>query len=291
MSRRTTLAGVLIGVALFAGTMADRLSARASRTMGGYQVLIADFHVHAFPQTWSTLSPWDTVIEAGRRGMDAIAIVPHDSVWCSKLARWFANVSGGPLVLTGEEITTPGYHLLAVGITETVAADFSAAEAIERVHRQGGVAIAAHPYRNMWPAYGADAFRILDGAEIVRPETPQNEQGAAELRAFSARAPAPLAAIGSSDYHGMGLIGDARTIVFARDRTEAGILEAVRARRTVVYDRQHAYGDPAMIALAATDPALDAGFETLPIPGAGRLLSRITGVLGLIVFVLTRAKS
>jgi predicted metal-dependent phosphoesterase TrpH len=223
--------------------------------------------------------------------VDAIAIVPHDSVWASKLGRWFARKAGGPLVLAGEEITTPGYHLIGVGLTDAVATNLTAAAAIAEVHRQGGVAIAAHPYRNMWPAYDAEALRTLDGAEIVRAETPYDDVAAAELRAFSASAPAPLAAIGSSDYHGMGLIGNARTIVFARERTEAGVVEAVRARRTVAYDRDHAYGDPAMIALASTDPSLNAGLPSLPVPGAGRLLSRITGVLGLLVLVLTRGKS
>ena len=195
MRPRTLLAAGLFGVALLAGTIADTGPARISRTIGGYQVLVADFHVHAFPQTWSTLAPWDTVMEADRRGVDAIAIVPHDRVWASKVGRWFARLMNGPIVLVGEEITTPGYHLIGIGLTDDVATDLAAAGAIKEVHQQGGVAIAAHPYRNMWPAYDAEALGILDGAEIVRPETPHREAAAAELRAFSSSAPAPLAAI------------------------------------------------------------------------------------------------
>ena len=280
------LAGGLITVAVAAGSWADQAPERpAARHVAGYEVLAGDFHVHAFPQTWSTLTPIETVIEAGRQGLDVIAIVPHARVWPSQIARWFASTAGGPIVLTGEEITNPGYHLIGVGITERVATDLPAAQAIDAVHRQGGVAIAAHPYRGMWPAYDDDAMRVLDAAEIVRPETPHWPEGAAQLREFSARA--PLAAIGSSDYHGMGLIGYARTLVFARDRTAAGVLDAIRAHRTVVFDGDRAYGDPELARLAR-ETGLRPSFPVLPVPGPWRWFSRATGALGLLALLLVR---
>jgi len=280
--------GGLIGLAIVAGSWADRAPERpAPRQVGGYEVLAGDFHVHAFPQTWSLLTPFETVIEAGRQGLDVVAIVPHDRVWPSPIARWFSGRIGGPIVLTGEEITTPGYHLLGIGIERRVATDLTAAQAIEDVHRQGGVAIAAHPYRNAWPAYDDDAMRVLDAAEVVRSETPRWPAGAAELREFFARA--PLAAIGSSDYHGMGLIGYARTLVFARERSAAGVIAAIRARQTVVFDGDRAYGDPQLVQLA-NDAGLRTPFPALPVPGPWRLFSRVAGVLGLVAMVLMRPK-
>ena len=65
--------------------------------------------------------------------------------------------------------------------------------------------------------------------------------------------PARLTAIGDTDYHlgpmspYLGEMGLCRTYVFVRERTEKGVLDALREGRTVVYDREHIYGDPAMI--------------------------------------------
>ena len=112
MSARTA-AGVLLLASLAAGTRSDTPRPSVARMMGGYHVLAADFHVHSFPLSWSTLSPADTVVEARYQGLDVIALTPHDLVWVATLGRAFAQATGGsPLVIAGEEITSPGYHLV-----------------------------------------------------------------------------------------------------------------------------------------------------------------------------------
>ena len=132
----------------------------------------------------------------------------------------------------------------------------------------------------------------LDGAEICHPIVFARETAQRDLERFAARA--PIAAIGSSDFHGLGLMGLCRTYVFARDNSEPSILEAVRAHRTVVYGRDgRAYGDPALIRLA-DDGRLR---EAAPSNSRGGLLdwfSRISGVAGLagaIAFGPRRGKS
>lgn len=288
MSAWRLAAGGLAGLAILAGTLADKARERSGpRQVGGYEVLAGDFHVHTFPQTWSTLSPFEAVIEAGRQGLDVMAVVPHDRVWPSPVARWFAARVGGPLVLAGEEITTPGYHMLGIGLERSVATTLTAAEAIAEVHRQGGVAIAAHPYPNMWPAYDDEAMRTLDATEVVRPEVSIDGRAGDELREFFSRR--PLTAMGSSDYHGLGLMGFARTLVFARDRTEAAVLEALRNRQTVVFDGDRAYGDAGLIALARS-AGLATRYPELPVPGAWRVFSRTAGLLGLLGMVLIGRK-
>ncbi|HET7217066.1 MAG TPA: PHP-associated domain-containing protein [Vicinamibacterales bacterium] len=286
MSSRVAIAAAsaLFFAALTAGTVADAPTRHRLPELGGYVVLAVDFHVHSFPGTWSTLSPCDTVVEARQRGLDAIAMTPHNAVWAGRLGRWCASVLGGPIVLPGEEITTPGYHLLAVGIREHVARDPSPAPVIDAIHRQGGLAIAAHPYENTWPAYDAASPLALDGAEIVRPEAQQNAHMAWQLREFASRG--TFAAVGSSDFHGLGPLGYSRTYVFARERSADAVIEAVRARRTVVYDRDRSYGDPALIALAADHGGLPHGVPELPAPGAAAAFSRVAGALALIGVLL-----
>ena len=284
------ISACLLLAALALGTLSDALHERAPVILGGYRVLAADFHVHSFPLSGSNLAPWDIVMEARRQGLDAIALTGHDNVWEGRAGRWFSSRFGGPLVLVGEEIHAPGHHVIAVGIHRTISWRLSAAAAIDEVHAQGGIAIAAHPLAGSWPAFAA-AMGKLDGTEVVQPTALESEENTAQLRQFYERARA--AAIGSSDYHGAGPLGVCRTYVFSRSATEQGILEALRAGRTVVFDRGRIVGDPALIRLAQQDGRL--AEPPTPPPGQGLLaaLSRTCGLLGLsgIVFFGFRASA
>jgi hypothetical protein len=280
MTAARVTVGCLILTAIAAGTISDVPRPHAHLVWRGYHVLAADFHVHSFPLSWATLAPWDTVIAAQRQGLDAIAITGHNHVWVAKVGRWFSRLVNGPAVLVGEEIVSSHYHLLAVGIDTTISWNQTAAGAIDAVHRQGGVAIAAHPLARFWPAYDVEAMRRLDGAEVLHPIAYQSEELGMQLRQFYGRA--RLTAVGDSDYHGLGPIGLCRTYVFALEDTEPGILSALRQGHTVVYDRGHVYGDPALIRLAAGDGILPKLALAAPVRGLLTVYSRIAGILGLI---------
>jgi predicted metal-dependent phosphoesterase TrpH len=280
-ARSLAVAAVVLG-SMAAGTIADAPTPSAAKLVGGYHALAGDFHVHSFPSTWSTLSPIGTVLEARHRGLDVIAMTPHDSTWAATLGAWFARGSVNPIVIAGEEITAPEYHLIGVGLSQTIPHGVPLADAIASVHAQGGVAIMAHPYGMDWLAANAPELRALDGAEVVRPEALVDEEAAARLRDFFARG--TFTAIGSSDFHGLGPIGFARTWVFAREATAQGVLDALRDGRTVVYGRDRVHGDPELIALAA-QAGLPHDPPTSPLTGALAWLSRI-GILAALAAVL-----
>ena len=269
-----TLSGWLLVAAALAGWLDDRVETRAPWTVGPYRVLAADFHVHAFPFSASTLAPWDLAMEARRRGLDAIAVTGHNQTASGLAGQWFSRIAGGPTVIAGEEIHGPRYHMVAVGIGRTVSWRLTAEQAIDEVHRQGGVAIAAHPLASNWKAFEGPAMHKLDGTEVVQPVAFLRRDYTANLRDFYGRTKA--AAIGSSDYHGMGPLGLCRTWVFARDASPAAVLEAIRERRTVVIDRGRAFGDM-NLARAAGDRLWEEP------PGRGRMgwLSGVCGVAGL----------
>src|SRR6185295_4267019 len=94
-------------------------------------------------------------------------------------------------------------------------------------------------------------------------------------------------AIGSSDFHGQGRMGMCRTYVFVREASAAGVIEAIRAHRTVVYgfDGQ-AYGDPALVALAATRDELRERATTDPRAEWPDWINRVAGLAGLLGLVL-----
>ena len=280
------LSAILLALGILAGTIADRPAARRIRMAGDYRILAVDFHTHSSMWSDGALTPWGLVLEAGRAGLDAIAITGHDEVWDGRVGRAFSRLVGGPTVLVGEEVLSePHYHLIAVGIARRVSFRQRAADAIDEVHRQGGVAIAAHPREEYWSGWDADAMARLDGAEICHPLIYAVDETQSEFERFAARG--SVAAIGSSDFHGIGPMGACRTFVFASGDSPSAILEAVRAHRTVVYGRDgRAYGDAALMPLAERAGLREAAIEWQRRGGALDWWSRIAGVIGLAGLVM-----
>ena len=201
-------------------------------------------------------------------------------------------MSGGPIVLLGEEITGRDFHLIAVGIERTVDWDQSAADVIADVHAQGGVAIAAHPERPFWKGFDDRALVLLDGVEAAHPGMHVDPAFGTEIQAFYRRAlerNPGVAAIGSSDFHATPSPGLCRTYVLASEPTASGVIDAVREGRTVAADRDgNLYGDPSLVRLVA------AARDTAPRPGSADLARLFAlgctwvGLLGLVIFGIFR---
>ena len=239
----------LIAVGLVAGSLGDRPRRAEPMSLGGYRVLAADFHMHSSMWSDGAFTPWGLVLEAERQGLDAIAVTGHNEVWDGQLAARFSRAVSGPIVIGGQEVLAEGrFHMIAAGVREVVDFRKSATDVIEDVHRQGGIAIAAHPFHTHVAGWDA-AVRLLDGGEICHPNIFWHQAGQAELEEFAARQ--PMAAIGSSDFHGTGRMGVCRTYVFVREASAQGVLDAVRAHRTVVFGLgDRVYGDPDLVKYA-----------------------------------------
>jgi hypothetical protein len=269
------LAGALLGS--LAGTGID--SASPARH-GEFLVLAADFHVHGFPGD-GALPAWALRNEARRRGLDVIAFTNHNHRLGGRIGSLISGDAATPLVLRAEEITAAHYHLAAVGIEDAIPGTLSAADAIAAVHAQGGAAIAAHPVQLFWRGFDAAARASLDGAEIAHPMILGDPKSRAELTEFfrSTRESNPrLAPIGSTDYHFRRPMGLCRTYVFARDYSEAGVIEAIRAGRTVAFDPNGSgIGDPDLVTVAEQVRS-----ATLALPRWLTLADRASGIMGML---------
>lgn len=259
-ARLLTVAVFLAGV--WMGGIDDPRETQPPRTRGGYTVLAADFHVHSFPDG---LPPWDVAREARRRRLDAVALTSHNSTrawWLWTHAPWIPAGAAGLIVLPGEELTGVGYHMAVVGITNAVDWRQPIEASIAAVHAGNGVAIVAHPLGVFASQLTDAALQAADGVEVAHPAMEMGEQNRRDFLSVYARASKThpsIAAIGSSDFHYVHPIGGCRTYVFAREATPAGVLEALRAGRTVACDlRGNTYGPPALTALVAGDCRSDA---------------------------------
>ena len=290
MLRLVSVLLVILGVV--AGTFSDPLPATPPSERDGYKIVEADFHVHSRLGD-GILSPFGLVLAARRQGLHAIAITDHNQVWAAQWARWFSNLIGGPTILVGEEITASGFHMIGVGLRERVSWRQSASEAIEEIHRQGGVAIAAHPTRKWWAAYDENVVRELDAAEVMHPVVFVSGDRGEQVRDFYRRAEAnghSLTAVGSSDYHWFNSLGLCRTYIFVQNNDEREILDALRDGRTVVYDPEgNAFGKPELIELLQGQPVRrEAGDYNYSGSGLTDLVGRTCGWLGLLGLVLFR---
>lgn len=291
---------VLLAAGLLLGALHDRPAPRPVEMRAGYRVLAGDFHAHTrFSDGF--LAPWDLVLHARRRGLDVVGVTEHNQVFPAKLARAFSRAIGGPTVVVGEEITFRDFHLIALGLDRRIAPDADVATLVDRVHAQGGVAIAAHPAAQFWTAYEAARPR-LDGTELMHPvayASPGSQRGFrwGDMRDFYVRAKVEglrMAPIGSSDYHAFSPLGLCRTYVFATRDDEGAVVDAIREGRTVVYDLSgKAWGRPDLVAALEASPLAERatppedGYRARGfLDGVGRIL----GLLGALALVVVKKR-
>lgn len=189
-------------------------------TRGGGELGKADMHLHTLYSdgTASVQSVLDYV--AHSTDLDLIAVTDHERIDGALRAREVHAAGDYPFELVvGEEITTRRGHVLALFISERIPALRPLPETLERIHDQGGIAIAAHPMAPLTPSLGEGSLRWssvasdprhrLDAIELMNPSTAGRARRAARdrLNAEVLRLPA----VGNSDAHVLEGIGSAWT--------------------------------------------------------------------------------
>jgi predicted metal-dependent phosphoesterase TrpH len=142
--------------------------------------------------------------------LDVIAITDHERIDGALRARDIHESAGYSFdLVVGEEITTRRGHVLALFLTERVPALRPLPETLERIHDQGGLAIAAHPMAPLTPSVGRrsllaghadpDPRHRFDAIEIMNPSAAGRVRRAARERLNADRLRLP--AVGNSDAH------------------------------------------------------------------------------------------
>ena len=92
-------------------------------------------------------------------GLQGVAITDHDIIRGALKAKRIAK-GYGIQVFIGSEITSSDGQILAYGIEQEIPVGLSAGETIKLIHNLGGVAIAAHPFREMGYSLGNKIFDL-----------------------------------------------------------------------------------------------------------------------------------
>jgi predicted metal-dependent phosphoesterase TrpH len=180
----------------------------------------ADMHLHSLYSDGT--SGVEALLDHVERhtDLDLMAITDHERVDGALRAREIhaAGAFSFDLVV-GEEITTRRGHLLALFIEERIPALRPLTETLERVHDQGGLAIAAHPLAPLTPSLGRrsllslhhdpDPRHHLDGIELLNPSAAGRSRRLDRLH-LNQRV-LHLPAVGNSDAHILEHVGSGWT--------------------------------------------------------------------------------
>ncbi|MEQ9731076.1 MAG: PHP-associated domain-containing protein [Candidatus Methanoperedens sp.] len=194
----------------------------------------ADIHVHTrysgfgsysflhFPE--SVTDPIKAVEAARRKKLDVLCITDHNTIQGALIAKKHARDID---VVIGEEISSTEGEILALFIQQEIKPMLGAPETIDRIHEQGGVAIAAHPFSPQCPSLGKKIrYLKLDGVEVFNA-CHRDAYSNLMAQTFS---PGKLAKMGSSDAHSIDMIGNGYTIF--EGRTAEELRKSIMKRKT-----------------------------------------------------------
>ncbi|MFV1951416.1 MAG: PHP-associated domain-containing protein [Nitrospinota bacterium] len=198
--------------------------------------MVIDLHIHTNRySTCSILDPVEMLKRAQELNLDGIVIIEHNHVWDKDEIEELKNEAGVEelMVLRGQEIR--GHRIdgsidgdfLAFGFYETIDEELPSTEIIHRVHDNGGIIIAAHPYRHIL-GIGDHLYDLdLDGIEVLNPHhSPSDTENAERARKIM-----DIAGTGGSDAHRPLPIGHYLTSFKGDIATEDDLINEIREKR------------------------------------------------------------
>jgi predicted metal-dependent phosphoesterase TrpH len=195
-----------------------------------------DLHLHTTRHSPdSQMEPLAMLRRARQIGLDGVVITEHDWLWTEPELEVLRALADGLVVLSGVEVSAREGHFLVYGVSDPFALPrgIGVAELCQEVHQQGGVVVAAHPFRWGQPfdEILAEEQPELDGLEVMS----SNMNTECRQRTAVIRQQFGYAALGNSDAHHEDVLGYCFTEFPAGVQTITDIVEAIRSRRTTPF--------------------------------------------------------
>lgn len=157
---------------------------------------LADLHLHTTCSD-GMHTPEQLAARLARSRLAVAAVTDHDTI--SGALRVEAALDGeGPEIVIGSEVSTRDGHVLALFVTRDLPVGLSAADTVDAIHAEGGVAVAAHPFSFAFGVGDMAASLPFDGVEVVNG-SPFMEIGNARTAARCSGRRTAL--VGGSDAH------------------------------------------------------------------------------------------
>lgn len=185
-----------------------------------------DTHIHSEYSPDSKAKLEDIFKVAKNRNLDIIAISDHNTVDGSKEAQRLTK-NDDLLVIPSLEISSLEGHILGFGCQENIKRDLPAAETIDLVHEQGGLAIIPHPYcfyrhgllcKSDYRDLKIDAIETKNARFIV---------GYCNRKAKNLSKKESIPGLGASDAHYWKFVGDCYSLIECEKDIDS-VLKAIK---------------------------------------------------------------
>ena len=202
------------------------------------------FDLHLHTQVYSDCSfidPAELVRQAVRVGLGGIALTEHGMRWPEEKLDSLRRLADpeGLILINGQEILASSRNgmegeYLVFGVKKSLYGNLSARELVERVHGEGGIVIAAHPYklsrggREHYYGAGDLVYELgLDALELYHPD--HGDVAVAKVR--KAMNELGIPGTGSSDAHKVFAVGSCVTLFENTIAGEEDLVREIRAGR------------------------------------------------------------
>jgi len=199
-----------------------------------------DLHLHTkIFSDCSFIDPAELIPRAVQLGLHGIALTEHGVRWPDEKFDQLRKLADphGLILINGQETLASSPRngmegeFLVFGMKKSLVGNFSAKDLVKRVHGEGGILIAAHPYKlsrgGKHHYYGAGNLIYdlsLDALELYHPG--HNERALAKVR--KAMKVLGLPGTGSSDAHKIFEVGSFVTLFENEIRGEEDLIREIR---------------------------------------------------------------
>lgn len=193
-----------------------------------------DLHIHTVRYSPdSIIEPFDLVRRALELGLSGLVITEHDALWPEDELDELRQAAPGLTILGGCEVSARQGHVLVYGIHDLsrLRPGVGWPELCDEVHRQGGVALAAHPNR-FGQDFNAELDRTqapFDGIEVMSKNMDDTlrTQASRILQAHPHYTP-----LGNSDAHEIHQLATCVTEFMVEIRTSEDLVAAIQTRQS-----------------------------------------------------------
>jgi len=188
--------------------------------------MLAELHCHSIYSRGRKVpvegvnTPKEIIEYAKKIGLDCIAITDHNTICDISEAKKVAK-KVEIVFIPGEEISTADGHVIGLGIQEPIKPKLSIEETVDKIHEQGGIAIAAHPFDCQRKGPGEKALKC----DVIEIFNAMNVERIANWKAKKFASKFKKPGVTGSDAHFLPMIGTSMTHI----RTDGDIDDILHA--------------------------------------------------------------
>ena len=202
----------------------------------GVKMLI-DIHMHESRYSSdSFVSLEEIVAKAKYIGLDGICITDHESNQIKAEAAELSAKEAFPIIVGAEVLTQEG-DILVFGLNDLPKERVPAQNLIDLVNEAGGIAVAAHPFRNNGRGIGEEIRNLtgLAGIEVFNGSTkPENN-----FQAYNLALELEIPCVGGSDTHIIERVGKFVTSFPDWVRDAEDLIKAVKDGKVMPVNYNH----------------------------------------------------